>query len=214
MTLATSVLPRQNLISHPLDHLSYFTERGSHQWSHLLHNGFVEFLGTDLTGLRVLDIGTRYGKMACLFALLGANVTGIDIRADCLAIAREEAHKLGVDHKTNFIQYGGYLDIFQTHTFDIVFTKSVLVVVKDLDLYVRDIQRILRCGGKFVFLENGYGNCLLHTLRTLRHRSWNYTTARYFTRHEFGLIKQAFPLAMAKTCIIPPIWLIYGVNTC
>jgi len=61
-----------------------------------------------------------------------------------------------------------------------------------------------------VWLRNFHRNGMLPMIQATSVTS----AARYFTRHEFGLIKQAFPLAMAKTCIIPPIWLIYGVNTC
>ncbi len=202
-----------HLGSQPLDYLDYFVEWGTPQWQHLIDWSFTEFLGKDLTNLKVLDIGTRYGKMACLFALLGAKVTGVDIHLDYLQSARLEAQRLKVQDSTCFLQYDGYLSIFGSEMFDIVFTKSVLVLVNELDAYLQDIRRILKPEGKFVFVENGYGNVLLHKMRALRHRSWSYQDARYFTKREFYLVRQIFPSVMTRRVYVPPIWMMYGKKT-
>lgn len=66
----------QEIARYPLQHLGYFMEWGSKGWQKLMTHAIEHFLGTNLRGLQVLDIGTRYGKMACLFSLLGAEVMG------------------------------------------------------------------------------------------------------------------------------------------
>ena len=59
--------------------LQYFAEWGGRVSVSLLQTA-IEALSRDddLRGADLLEVGTRHGKMAVLFALLGANVTGID----------------------------------------------------------------------------------------------------------------------------------------
>ena len=158
------------IAGNPLRHLGYFVEWGGRNWQRLLTAAFDEFMGHDLEGQRVLDIGTRYGKAACLFALLGAQVVGIDLDQRDLAIAQQEAEHWGVAHRVDFIAYDGNLDLFCDQAFDLVFTKSVLVVVPQLPAFLRQIEAKLKPGGKIVFLENGRGSMPVHALRALRHR--------------------------------------------
>ena len=208
-----SIVPRPHeLISHPLEHLDYFTEWGSKRWQYFLDFSIREVLGKDLTGLNILDIGTRYGKAAACFALLGGNVTGIDINEDYLGIAEKEAYNLGVEKRTQFVQYNGDLDIFPPNFYDVVFCKSVLVIVNELESFLQSISKILKPGGTFVFIENGKGNFVLHKLRAFKHRKWDYTSANYFTNKEIDLIKRIFHSANVKKSGIPPVYLIYGKN--
>jgi len=44
----------------------------------------------------------------------------------------------------------------------------------------------------------------------LKHRKWNYRTARYFTSREVALIRDVFPSAKVKKVRVPPVWLVYG----
>ena len=64
--------------------------------------------------------------MAVLFSLLGEKVTGIDIDEQALSLAREEAKKWNASN-VKFIAYNGDWNIFPDESFDIVFTKSVLL---------------------------------------------------------------------------------------
>ena len=75
--------------SSPLDNLDYFVEWGGASWRHLIYHAIHNVLGEAyLRDKAVLDLGTRYGKMAVLFALFEANVTGLDIDEDSLHRAR------------------------------------------------------------------------------------------------------------------------------
>lgn len=199
-----------SIIASPLKNTSYFIEWGGKKWERLLSYAIREFVGTDLAGQHILDIGTRYGKIASLFALLGGTVTGIDIREDCLTVAEAEARKWRVSERTHFIAYDGELDIFPDETFDLVFTKSVLVIVPRLEDFLRKIEIKLKPQGKIVFLENGRGNDILHALRAIRHRHWDYTKANYFTDKELALISNIFEVETIKKTLLPPIYLILG----
>ncbi len=69
----------QEIARHLLQHLDYFVEWGGRAWQRPMEQAFQDFIGKDLHDQQVLEIGTRYGKMACLFALLGAKVIGLDM---------------------------------------------------------------------------------------------------------------------------------------
>lgn len=194
----------------PLDNLRYFVEWGGRPWTRLTALALRNFTGTDLSGQRVLEIGTRYGKMACLFALLGADVVGVDISSKALEIARTEVGRWGVADRVTLVQYDGDLALFPGESFDLVFSKSVLVLVRPLDSFLAQIASVLKPGGKIVFIENGKGPWMLHALRRLRHRSWDYTRADYFTQAHLEMIGRLFTITGIRKNFVPPIYLIMG----
>lgn len=198
--------------TNPLKNLSYFVEWDGKKWERLLNYAFCEFISTNLEGQQILDIGTRYGKMAALFALLGGRVTGIDVQKDCLVIAEAETRKWGVSEKVNFIAYDGNLDIFPDETFDLIFTKSVLVLVPRLEDFLRQLETKLKPQGKIVFLENGRGSHILRALRSIRHSKWDHTKINYFTDRELRLICDIFEIKTIKRTLLPPIYLILGLK--
>lgn len=204
----------------PLQQLGYFTEWGGRSWESLVRTA-MQYLAADgrLDGLDLLEIGTRYGKMAQLFAAQGANVTAIDISDKALARAREDADSWFAQHgadlrqppgRLDFLVYGGSLDLFADESFDVVFTKSVLVVVPELEPFLAQIARKLRPGGRVVLIENAKGPSLLHLLRALRHRHWDFRRAHYFTRREVKLVQSLFEIETARETMLPPIYLFLG----
>lgn len=158
----------------------------------------------------MLDIGTRYGKMACLFALLGGKVIGLDLSRKALAVARREATKWDITERVVFVWGKGDLSIFNDNSFDVVFSKSVLVVVPDLARFLEQVNAKLKPGGKIVFLENAKGPWFLHILRAFRHGKWDYTKARYFTPQEVSLVSGIFDEVVMRRRAFPPVVLIMG----
>ena len=190
--------------------LSYFTEWGGRTWENLVATAIAELEKSGgLKDQELLEIGARYGKMAVLFSRLGANVTGIDIREEFLDVAREEAIKWNATN-VSFITYAGDLDIFPDESFDIAFTKSVLVTLPDLEGFLRQLSKKLRPGGRVAFLENARGNPLLHALRRFRHRKWDYRKAHYFTEHEIRIIRSIFEVDVVLATHFSPVYLLMG----
>ena len=200
------------ITSDPLAHLDYFSEWGGRSWQRLLAYAFDSFIGSHLENQCVLDIGTRYGKMASLFAMLGARVVGIDINQDCLASASREAEKWAVSRRTCFVAYDGNLDVLADQSFDLVFTKSVLVTVPRLADFLRQIDAKLKPGGRIVFLENGRGNAVVRALRRVRHRHWDFRRVTYFTPKEVNMISEIFRLQAVRRTELPPVYLILGTR--
>lgn len=124
-----------------------------------------------LEGRRVLDLGCRYGKMSCLFGLLGAEVLGIDTDAAAIPRAEAERDRWQLD-SVQFTHYDGDLEKIDQR-FDFIFTKSVLVVVPDLPGLLRGISSKLVPGGELLAVENDAGGPALAFLRRhVVHREW------------------------------------------
>ncbi|MDH4079246.1 MAG: class I SAM-dependent methyltransferase [Nitrospira sp.] len=200
----------QEIARHPLEHLDYFMEWGTEAWQHLMSHALENFLGTNLKGQHVLEIGSRYGRMACLFALLGGKVIGLDLNKASLSVAQREAKKWNVTERTAFVQGGKDLSILKDNSFDVVFSKSVLVLVPGLGHFLEEVNAKLKPGGKIVFLENAKGPWFVHLLRTFRHREWDYTKARYFTSEEIRVVSAIFDGVTVRKHSFPPVVLMLG----
>jgi 2-polyprenyl-3-methyl-5-hydroxy-6-metoxy-1,4-benzoquinol methylase len=194
-----------------MGNLGYFMEWGAKSWTNLTYHALHTCVGEEhIVDKEVLEIGSRYGKISSLFALLGAKVTGIDINQECLVTAEKEAVKHGVSDRVKFLAYDGDLDVFPDESFDIIFTKSVLVLVPELDAFLVTLNRKLKPKGKVIFIENGYGNMFIHFLRKFRHKTWTFTRADFFKSDDMKLFRSSFEVKEIKRSWMPPIWMIYG----
>ncbi len=191
--------------------LSYYTEWGGRSWLKLTQIA-IDYLRSNggFEGLEVLDLGTRYGKMAIYFAKLGAKVTGIDTNEKAIETARANAENEGVQD-IDFIHYDGDLNILPDNRFDIVFTKSVLIVVPDLAGFLVNLSKKLRSRGKVVFIENGKGPNIVSLLRRIKHKNkWNWRKANLFSAAELELMERVFSMELVKKSYMPPIYLCIG----
>jgi SAM-dependent methyltransferase len=112
------------------------------------------------TPLRVLDVGGGSGMFAVPLAQLGHDVTVVDPSADALATLRRRAETAGVGDRVHGIQGDGDLlhevlpaAIDEPGTdraagFDLALCHSVLEVVDDPAVTLREITRVVRPGGQ------------------------------------------------------------------
>jgi len=194
----------------PLTELEYFVEWGGGAWRSLVRYAIQQFVGTNLSHQYVLDLGTRFGKMACFFARMGGKVIGTDVVSRGLRTAQGEAKTCQVADRVLFVTCSGDLDLFKDDSFDLIFTKSVLIVVKDLEKVLVEIKRILKPNGKIVFIENARGLWPLHVMRSWWHIKWDYTKARYFTEREIDMVRRLYGPIIVKRYHFPPIILMLG----
>lgn len=143
--------------------LNYFVE-----WRPALWAPAVRWLVSDPTrfeGRRVLELGCRNGRMSCLFALLGAQVTGMELPSYSLDNARQEAQRWGIFERIKFTQYSGAPQAIPAGPFDFVFTKSVLVVVPELQAYMEALSQRVGPSGELLLAENLSGSWLIKFIR-------------------------------------------------
>jgi 2-polyprenyl-6-hydroxyphenyl methylase/3-demethylubiquinone-9 3-methyltransferase len=103
----------------------------------------------DWTGREVLDLGCAGGFMAEALDDRGARVTGIDPAERAVAAARAHAAETGraIRYDTGVGEALPYGDA----AFDAVVSVDVLEHVSDLAQVIREVARVLRPGGLFLF---------------------------------------------------------------
>ncbi len=137
---------------------------------------------------RVLDLGCYRGKMSYYFAPLGAVVEGWDVDARAVEIARAESND-----NVAFRLYDGDLSRLPTSQFDYVFTKSVLVLLGDINGALRQIARTLKPAGEYLAVENLEGGRLLEAARRFIHRNWlPYWDFRPLDSHALTIFRKYF----------------------
>ncbi|MFA5176177.1 MAG: class I SAM-dependent methyltransferase [Candidatus Nanoarchaeia archaeon] len=109
----------------------------------------LKLLG-NVKGKKILEIGCGGGQCSIAFAKQGAKCIGIDISKEQLKYAEDLARKNKV--KVNFI-HGSYQDLgkIKSNSQDIVFSAFALQYSPDLKKVFKQIHRILKKRGIFLF---------------------------------------------------------------
>lgn len=107
----------------------------------------------NLEGKRVLELGAGTGGTATLLARRGAFVTGIDLLPFRIDDAKVRAKQHSVGESIEFALMDAMHLGFPENTFDFIISKSVLVFT-DHTLTAKECYRVLKPGGKAIFIEN------------------------------------------------------------
>jgi SAM-dependent methyltransferase len=111
--------------------------------------GDLRLLG-DVSGKRVLDIGTGSGANAVALARQGAHVIAIDRSDAQLATARRLATATEVRVEWHECDAAD-LAFLRADSIDLALAAGVVGEVEDLDRLLRQVHRVLRPGAPFVF---------------------------------------------------------------
>lgn len=104
------------------------------------------------TDRSVLDFGCGTGGLTEAISQAGKEVTGIDISKDLLALTKTRKFKKPV----NFIEYSKLPLPLDSHQFDAITIYAVLQYIKekkDLADIFSELHRILKKGGRIIFME-------------------------------------------------------------
>ena len=125
----------------------------------------------------IMDVGTGTGDLAVRVArkLNNAHVTGYDFSPSMLEFAREKASKYNLNN-IEFIEGDAAFMPFESGRFDVVCIsfafRNITFKNPNTGLYIREIFRTLRPGGKFVIVESSQPRFRL--VRFLFHQYLNY----------------------------------------
>lgn len=105
---------------------------------------------------KVLDLATGTGDM--LIAMRGrppeiAEVVGLDISADMLAVCRRKLHRRGLDESVELLRADASRTPFADGRFDAVTMAFGIRNTADTPAMLREICRLLKAGGETVILE-------------------------------------------------------------
>lgn len=97
---------------------------------------------------KILDVGCSQGMTIGYTAQVFPKIIGVDIDKDALKTARERLQRLGV--KARLTWYNGKKLPFKNNIFDGVVTSEVFEHVDDPKLFIKEISRVTKPGGKLI----------------------------------------------------------------
>jgi len=109
----------------------------------------IEAIVSNLEFQNVLDLGCGTGHYALWFARRGAQVTGIDLSAEMLSIARAEAAATGLAIELREGDIRKRLP-FDDCAFDLIFSATALHYIEDLAELFHEAYRVLRENGNLL----------------------------------------------------------------
>lgn len=116
--------------------------------SQALVRDFTERVGP-VRGKKILDAGSGPGGVSIAFALAGADVSGVDIEKELHDISIEHAKAYNLSPSSaQFFLYDGDTLPFADDTFDYAVSVSVLEHTTDPVLYLSEILRVTKPGGR------------------------------------------------------------------
>ena len=107
---------------------------------------------------RVLDVGSGLGGPSRFLAWrYGAQVSGLDLTAEFVAVAQMLTRRTGLVDKVDYRQ-GNALDLpFSDMSFDIVWSQNAAMNIADRDRLYREMRRVLKAGGRLALQEVAAG---------------------------------------------------------
>lgn len=107
-------------------------------------------------GMKMLEIGCGTGTLAVMAAKKGARVTGFDVSAGMLEVAKKKVHTEGLDSLVELKEAGvSAMDRFEDGAFDLVVSTLVFSeLAPDEQRYaLKHARRALRPGGKIAVAD-------------------------------------------------------------
>ncbi|MBP3691488.1 MAG: methyltransferase domain-containing protein [Schwartzia sp.] len=104
--------------------------------------------------IRILDVGTGTGFLACLLAAEGHTVTGIDLTSEMISRAEEFAKAVKVPAK--FLVMDAECPNFPPESFDAIVTRNLTWTLPDLQKAYRSWHELLAKGGTLINFDADY----------------------------------------------------------
>jgi demethylmenaquinone methyltransferase / 2-methoxy-6-polyprenyl-1,4-benzoquinol methylase len=102
---------------------------------------------------RVLDVATGTGDMALELARYTDSVVGLDLCREMMSRGQVKTEKKGMEEKVDFIMGDALALPFSDNSFDCALNGFALRNVSDINLFLAELRRVVKPGGRVVCLE-------------------------------------------------------------
>jgi len=179
------------ITTHPVGTPGFFADLEQYHFEKLHHlPRLVDF--DAWRGKRVLEVGCGAGTDLARFARGGAIVTGVDLAASAIDLARRNFEQQGL--QGHFQEADGEHLPFETGTFDLVYAHGVVQYTPDSEALVAECHRVLTPGGEAVFQvynRVSWLNALSHLMKVpLEHE--DAPVLRKYSIGEFKILLRGF----------------------
>jgi ubiquinone/menaquinone biosynthesis C-methylase UbiE len=138
------------MTTHPVGTEAFFDDLDDYRFDKLHYlPRLVDFNG--FAGQQVLEVGCGIGTDLVRFARGGARVTGIDLSDTAIGLARQNFALHGLQAESLQVGNGEALP-FPDASFDVVYGHGVLQYTADAARMVREAHRVLKPGGRGIFM--------------------------------------------------------------
>jgi SAM-dependent methyltransferase len=157
----------------------------------------------------VLDLGCGSGSNTALIALRGARVTALDLSPDLIDLARRRLEVNRIDADVRFLVGSAHAIDLPNESMDVVFGMAILHHV-DLGQTAAEVCRVLRPGGRAIFLEPVRNSRVLRAIRRLipYHAPDVSPYERPLTDDEIASFAQSFRSFRARAFMLPHVALV------
>ncbi|RPJ07332.1 MAG: class I SAM-dependent methyltransferase [Spirochaetaceae bacterium] len=143
-------------------------------------------------GKRILDCACGVGALGIWLALNGKDVCGFDFSETAIGIAVESAMLSGVADKIRFDVMDVRTLAYEDGSFDILTGNDCIHHLINQPAGLRELARVLKPGGKALFVEPLAWNPFINLLRFINTR-WNKCYFEHFlTKKEIEFMKSVF----------------------
>jgi demethylmenaquinone methyltransferase / 2-methoxy-6-polyprenyl-1,4-benzoquinol methylase len=102
---------------------------------------------------RVLDVATGTGDMALELARYTDSVIGLDLCQEMMRRGQVKTEKKGMEKRVDFILGDALVLPFSDNSFDCALNGFALRNVADINLFLAELRRVVKPGGRVVCLE-------------------------------------------------------------
>lgn len=112
-----------------------------------------------ISSMHVLDLGCGVGGCSrVIAATCGCHVTGIDLTAEFIEVARELTRRCGMGDQIEFRQADALGLPFTDDSFDHVWCHNLTMNIQNKQKLISEVARVLKRGGRFSCSEIGQGS--------------------------------------------------------
>jgi SAM-dependent methyltransferase len=138
------------MTDHPVGTREFFDDLDDYRFDKLRYlPRLVAF--DDYRGRRLLEVGCGIGTDLVRFARGGALVTGVDLSATAIDLARRNLELHGLTAQDLRVANGEELP-FPDASFDVVYAHGVVQYTADAARLIHECHRVLRPGGEAIFM--------------------------------------------------------------